>query len=39
MASKQTPRRIRNDQKELAAFQQRLAAQGIEIAWPKLTPR
>jgi hypothetical protein len=37
--TKQTPRRIRNDQKLFAAFQKSIVAQGIEIAWPKLTPR
>lgn len=33
------PRRIRNDPKLLEAFQARLAAAGVEIAWPRLTPR
>jgi hypothetical protein len=33
------PRRIRNNRKLLAEFQARLTAQGVEIAWPKITPR
>ncbi len=36
---KESPRSIRNAPKRLAAFQARLAAQGVEIAWPRLTPR
>jgi hypothetical protein len=36
---KTTPRAIRKDPKRLAEFQSTLMAQGIEIAWPKLTPR
>ena len=35
----QPPRRIRNDTKLFADFQKSLIAQGVEIAWPKLTPR
>jgi hypothetical protein len=34
-----TPRAIRNSPKLLAAFQNRIQDQGIEIAWPKITPR
>ena len=34
-----TPRQIRNDSKLLADFQQSLQSQGVEIAWPRLTPR
>ena len=34
-----TPRQIRNDAKLLATFQARIQSQGVEIAWPKLTPR
>jgi hypothetical protein len=36
---KTPPRRIRNDAKLLAEFQSALQAQGVEIAWPRLTPR
>lgn len=34
-----TPRQIRNDEKLLKDFQAKIQAQGIEIAWPKITPR
>lgn len=33
------PRRIRNQPKLLAEFQDRLRQQGVEIAWPQLTAR
>jgi len=33
------PRAVRNSPKHLAAFQSRLVAQGVELAWPQLTPR
>lgn len=33
------PRRIRNEAKLLAEFQQSLTAQGVELAWPKTSPR
>ena len=36
---KVAPRAIRRDPKRLADFQARLVAQGVEIAWPKLSPR
>jgi hypothetical protein len=36
---KEPPRSVRNSPKRLAAFQARLQAQGVEIAWPSLTPR
>jgi hypothetical protein len=36
---KQTPRRVRADKKLLSDFQSWIQEQGIEIAWPKLTPR
>jgi hypothetical protein len=36
---REPPRAIRNSPKHLAAFQSRLIAQGIEIAWPQMTPR
>ncbi len=35
----QLPRLVRNSPKHLTAFQSRLVAQGVEIAWPQLTPR
>jgi hypothetical protein len=34
---KQPPRHIRNDAKLFADFQKLLVAQGVEIAWPKIT--
>jgi hypothetical protein len=34
-----TPRAIRNTQKLLGAFQSHIQAQGVEIAWPRVTPR
>ena len=37
--TKNPPRRIRNDAKRLADFQATIQRQGIETAWPKLTPR
>jgi hypothetical protein len=36
---KEPPRGIRNNPKQLKAFQARLIAQGVEIAWPHVTPR
>ncbi len=39
LATKNLPRRIRDNPKLLAEFQARLQSQGIEIAWPRLTPR
>ena len=36
---KESPRAVRNTPKRLAAFQARLTAQGVEIAWPRLSPR
>ena len=35
----QSPRAVRNTPKALKAFQSRLVAQGVEIAWPQLSPR
>jgi hypothetical protein len=35
----ESPRAIRNSPKRLSAFQAQLAAQGVEIAWPRVTPR
>jgi hypothetical protein len=37
--SKISPRGVRNVPTRLAAFQSYLKARGVEIAWPKLTPR
>jgi hypothetical protein len=39
LEQKESPRAVRNTTKRLAAFQARLSAQGVEIAWPRLTPR
>ena len=36
---KTEPRRLRNHQKLRAEFQDWIQAQGVEIAWPRLTPR
>jgi len=36
---KTAPRRIRNNEKLRREFQDWIQAQGVEIAWPKLTPR
>jgi FAD dependent oxidoreductase len=36
---KESPRTVRNSSKWLSAFQARLVAQGVEIAWPRITPR
>jgi hypothetical protein len=37
--TRSSPRHIRNDTKRLADFQRLLQAQGVEIAWPRLSPR
>jgi hypothetical protein len=39
MESRLSPRSVRNTSKRLATFQSRLTAQGVEIAWPKVSPR
>ena len=36
---KESPRAIRNSSKRLSSFQARLVSQGVEIAWPRVTPR
>jgi FAD dependent oxidoreductase len=36
---KESPRAIRNTPARLSAFQARLIAHGVEIAWPRVTPR
>jgi hypothetical protein len=35
----ESPRAVRNTPKLLAAFQKRLAGQGVELDWPRLSPR
>ncbi|HSB17945.1 MAG TPA: FAD-dependent oxidoreductase [Bryobacteraceae bacterium] len=37
--TKNPPRRIRNSEKLLKEFQTRIVEQGIEVEWPKLSPR
>jgi hypothetical protein len=39
LATKNPPRRIRRQEKLLKEFQSRLQAQGVELAWPRLSPR
>jgi hypothetical protein len=39
IATNRPPRMIRNDGKLLKDFQSKIQAQGVEIAWPKITPR
>ena len=39
LTQKKSPRQIRNQKPLLADFQRFVQDQGIEIAWPKLTPR
>jgi hypothetical protein len=36
---KEGPHSVRHTPRRLAAFQARLADQGVEIAWPRITPR
>jgi hypothetical protein len=36
---KESPRAVRNTPRRLSAFQSRLMAQGVETAWPRLSPR
>jgi hypothetical protein len=36
---KEPPRQVRKDKKLLAEFQRGLQADGVEIEWPRLTPR
>ncbi len=36
---REPPRRVRKEAKLLAAFQQQLRADGVELEWPRLTPR
>jgi hypothetical protein len=37
VATKHTPRQVRNSEKLLKEFQAKIQAQGVEIAWPKIT--
>lgn len=37
--TKQVPREVRNSPAKLKSFQNKLVAQGVEIEWPKLSPR
>jgi hypothetical protein len=39
LARQVPPRQVRNDRKLLADFQRRLEADGVELHWPRLTPR
>ncbi len=39
LEEREPPRAVRNTPKRLAAFQSSLVKQGVEIAWPHLTPR
>jgi hypothetical protein len=39
LQSKTSPRAIRNTKQLLADFQSKIQAQGIEIVWPRLSPR
>ncbi len=39
LAKKEPPRQVRKDAKLLAAFQKRLTEDGVELHWPKITPR
>ena len=39
VGSEQPPRRIRNNARALQEFQDKLKSQGVEIAWPRITPR
>ena len=39
VARKVRPRQVRKDRKLLAAFQKRLRDDGVELDWPRITPR
>jgi hypothetical protein len=39
VATGEPPRQLRKDMKRLRALQAKMTAQGIELAWPKVTPR
>ncbi len=39
LEQQESPRSVRNKPQWLSAFQSRLVQQGVEIAWPRVTPR
>jgi hypothetical protein len=39
VATRNPPRRIRKDANLLGDFQRSLQAQGVELAWPRVSPR
>ncbi len=39
LATKVAPKGIRADRKRFAAFQNKLRARGVDVAWPKMVPR
>jgi len=39
LAEKETPRGVRNSETKLGACQKALIDQGVEVTWPRLTPR
>jgi hypothetical protein len=39
VAKKAPPRQVRKDAKLLAEFQKRLEGDGVELSWPRITPR
>ena len=39
LEQKESPRGVRNSTRRLTAFQSRLVTQGVEIAWPRVSPR
>ncbi len=39
LSKKEPPRQVRKDAKLLAEFQRRLEGDGVELNWPKVTPR
>lgn len=39
LATKQSPKAVRADRKRFEAFQNKLKARGVDVAWPKVTPR
>jgi hypothetical protein len=39
LVTKRTPRQIRNSEKLLQEFQAKIQAQGVEIAWPRISAR
>lgn len=39
LATKQSPKAVRADRKRFATFQDKLKARGVDVAWPRATPR